>query len=101
MIDTSNALLQIQSSSRSQQTPVYTFDSVPFGILSLRSDHLIMVEEALLEQASIQYHISQANYSAQRFEQAGYTYDKACELETLAKKVGSVIESLQANTKES
>lgn len=100
MIDTFNATLQTQSNLRSEQSPVYTFDSVPFGILSLRSDHLIMVEEALFEQANIQYHISQTNYSAQRFEQATYTYDKASELEALAKKVGSVIESLQANSKE-
>ena len=101
MIDTSNAVLQTQSNLRSEQSPVYTFDSFPFGILSLRADHLILLEEALFEQANIHYHISQMNYSAQRHEQANQTYDKASELEALAKKVGSVIESLQANTKES
>lgn len=98
MIDTFNSTLQTQSNLRSEQSPVYTFDSLPYGVLSLRSDHLILLEEALFEQANIHYHISQMNYSAQRFEQATQTYDKASELETLAKKVGSVIESLQANT---
>lgn len=98
MIDTFNSTLQTQSNLRSEQSPVYTFDSLPYGVLSLRSDHLILLEEALFEQANIHYHISQMNYSAQRHEQANQTYDKASELETLAKKVGSVIESLQANT---
>ena len=100
MLDTSNAPLQTLPKLRSEQSPVSTFDSLPYGVLSLRSDHLILIEEALFEQANIQYHISQSNYSAQRHAQANQTYDKASELEALAKKVGSVIESLQAKTKE-
>lgn len=97
MIYTSNAPLQTLPNLRSEQTEVYKFDATPETTLNLRADQWIMVEEALLEQANIQYHISQDNYTFQRWEQAQYTYDKASELETLAKLVGSVIELLQAN----
>jgi hypothetical protein len=97
MIYTSNAPLQTQSNLCSEQTEVYKFDATPETTLNLRADQWILVEEALMEQANIQYHISQDNYTFQRWEQAQYTYDKACELEALAKSVGSVIELLQAN----
>lgn len=97
MVYKSNATLQTLPTLRSEQTEVYKFDSTPESTLNLRADQWIMVEEALLEQANIQYHISQENYTFRRWEQAQYTYDKACELETLAKAVGVVIELLQAN----
>jgi hypothetical protein len=97
MVYKSNATLQTLPTLRSEQTEVYKFDSTPESTLNLRADQWIMVEEALLEQANIQYHISQENYTFRRWEQAQYTYDKASELETLAKAVGIVIELLQAN----
>lgn len=104
MFPTSNAPLHIQSLDCSEQTDLYTsnvdiFDVVPTPktTLDLRADQWILVEEALMEQASIQYSLSQRTYALSRFENATYLYDKASELEDLAKKVGSVIESLQAN----
>jgi hypothetical protein len=97
MIYTSNAPLQTQSNLCSEQTEVYKFDATPESTLNLRADQWILVEEALMEQANIQYHVSQENYTFRRWEKAQYTYDKACELETLAKAVGIVIELLQAN----
>jgi hypothetical protein len=97
MIYKSDSPLQTQSNLRSQQSEVYKFDATPEATLVLRADQWILVEEALMEQANIQYHISQENYAFQRWEQAQYTYDKASELEALAKSVGSVIELLQAN----
>lgn len=97
MIYKSDSPLQTQSNLRSQQSEVYKFDATPEATLVLRADQWILVEEALMEQANIQYHISQENYAFQRWEQAQYTYDKASELETLAKAVGIAIELLQAN----
>lgn len=105
MFPTSNAPLHIQSLDSSELTDfdtcnvdIFNVVPTPETTLQMRVDQWILVEEALMEQASIQYAISQRTYALSRFENANYTYDKASELESLAKKVGSVIESLQANT---
>lgn len=98
MLYTSNAPLQTQSNLRSEQTDLYKFNAMPQQALFLRADQWILVEEALMEQAAIQYHISQKHYAINNFDKANHLYDKATELEALAKKVGSVIELLQANS---
>lgn len=92
--------LQIQSSVSSERTNFTHSIELPIGSVSLRADQWILIEEALMEQSQILYDISGRNYDKRDYEQSAYLFDKSKELESLAQRVGSVIESLQANSKE-
>ena len=70
---------------------------LPVASLTLRPDQWILIEEALMQQSQILYDISGRNYDRGDYETAVNVWDKCQELESLAHKVGSVIESLQAN----
>jgi hypothetical protein len=104
MFPTSNAPLHIQSLDSSELTDfdtcnvdIFNAEITPETSVTFRADQWILIEEALMQQASVQFAVSQRTYALNRFDQAGYTFDKATELEALAQKVGLAIESLQAN----
>lgn len=88
--------LHKQSLVQSERTNFTQSIQLPVASLTLRPDQWILIEEALLEQSAILYHISDRNYRRGDHDQAIYLWDKQKELETLANKVADVIESLQA-----
>ena len=90
--------LHNQSLVQSERTDFTHSIELPIASLALRPDQWILIEEALLEQSAILYHISDRNYRKGDHDRAIYLWDKQKELETLANKVADVIESLQAKT---
>ena len=64
--------------------------------LELRNDQWILIEEALYERSAILHDLSGANQDKGDHTRASFLWDKHKEVESLAKKVGDVIDSLQA-----